>query len=333
MGTNVSKTDNSSLTNAINNSISEVQTDVENNVTSSSYSYQDLDIDIGYIKSDTFKVVQITDVTTKALLNADTNVMSALATKLSNKAAAALNSTLDQTNKDLNFGATNVGITKQVVNQNIINNMNSIIKTGIKNSAVAITSVDQKMMVRIRNGEIKNFEITQKSIIESISDSIAATVNKSTATAVASNEATSELKSIVKQKNEGLDIMAFLSIAVIGATVVGCIMVVKSASVAEKCLEDGDGCTKVIAAVSDAAAKSKGIYGGDIYDSQLVDKKIFGGVTKTTRNVAFGFIIVLIIIICIQYYIHTQYKNMKENPITGDMVNKDPPMTIFRFLE
>jgi len=333
MGTNISKTDNTSLTNAINNSISEVQTDVENKVTSSSYSYQDLDIDIGYVKSDTFKVVQISDVTTKALLHSDTEIVSALATKLSNKAAADLSASLDQTNKDLNFGATNVGITRQIINNNTINNMNSMIKNGIKNASVVVTTVNQEMKVRIGHAEIKKFEITQESIIKSISESIASAIVKSTAETIASNESTAKLKSIVKQKNEGLDIMAFMSLVAVGFVVVGCVMIVKSAGVAEKCIDGADNCVKVMEAGVKIAKEAKGtpgMYGG-MYEN--TNKGIYGGVTDTTKKTAFGFIVFLVIVLCVQYYIHTQYMNLKENPITGEMVNKDPPMTIFRFLE
>lgn len=328
MGTNVSKTDNVSLTNSINNSISEVQTDVENNVTSSSYSYQDLEINFGFIKNTknlTFE--QISDVTTKALLNSDTNIISELATKLSNKASADLSSTLDQTNKDLNFGATNVGTTRQLIAQNITNNMKSMIKTGIKNSSIGITVVDQKMKVSVVGTEnVENITISQKAIIKSLSESIASTIAKQTATAVASNETTAEIKAIVKQKNEGLDIMAFMSIAAVGLAVVAYVFVVKSAAVADTCLKNGEGCSQVINSVSNAAAKSKGVgsYGGSIYETEVV-----GGVTDKTKNIAMGFIVFLIIVLCIQYYIHTQYMNMKENPIIGDMVNEKPPRTIF----
>ncbi len=72
------------------------------------------------------------------------------------------------------------------------------------------------------------------------------------------------------------------------------------------------------------------MYGGD-YENP--NKTVLGGVTDTTKKAIFGFIVFLVIVLCIQYYIHTQYMNMKTNPITGEMVNKDPPMTIFRFFE
>lgn len=336
MGTNVSKIDNTSLTTAINNSISEVQTDVENKVTSSSYSYQDLEINMGIIKNTknlTFE--QISDVTTKALLNADTNVMASLAAKLSNKVAAELSSNLEQTNKDLNFGATNIGITKQIVNQNVVNNINNMIKTGIKNASIGITVVDQTMKVSIKGTEnVENIIISQKSIIKSISESIASTIAKSTATAVAGNDATAEIKAVVKQTNEGLDIMAFMSIVAVGFAVVGCVFIVKSAGVAEKCIGNAKDCGELVKAVGETAEKFKGgsgIYGGVM--NKNPKKRVYNGSTGTTSKVAFGFIIFLVIVICVQYYIHTQYMNMKTNPITGSMVNENPPMTIFRFLE
>ena len=49
------------------------------------------------------------------------------------------------------------------------------------------------------------------------------------------------------------------------------------------------------------------------------------------EQVAIGVVVLLIIILLIQYWIHYQFEVLKTNPFTGKMVT-DPPVTIFRYV-
>ena len=176
MGTNVSKQNNKSLTDVVSESIAEVQVDVSNSTTSSSYSYQNINIDLSGSSIGTITVTQISDITTKALLNSDANIISELSSKLSTKATDNLKATLTQANEKLNIGQTNIGIVNQEVEKNIKNNIKQLIKTGISNASIVATRTDQGMFIRAANAKIGNIVLTQESLIKSISESISKTI-------------------------------------------------------------------------------------------------------------------------------------------------------------
>jgi hypothetical protein len=342
MGTNISKQSNESITNIVSKSIGEVQVDVDNNTTSTSYSHQNINIRLKNLTSDNITVAQISDVTTKALLNADISVISELAAKLSTEVKDSLSATLSQTNEDLNIGQTNIGIVEQTIEKNITNEITQMIKTGVKNTATVTTTNGQIMYLEVIDSNIKNITISQESIIKSMSENIAKVIAESTASAISKTEASSDMKSKVEQINKGLDPFAFLTMIGMGILCIGGVIIfIRSGQAMTMAKSEQQSNSRDREQRSnrrdreqrsnsrdreqrsnrrDREQRSK--RGGDVLD--------YGPFNSQRGNLVLGIIVCLIILIGVQYLIHTKFEDLATSPITGDMVDaNDKPLTIF----
>jgi hypothetical protein len=359
MGTNVSKQTNKSITDIVNKSISSIKTDVSNSSRSQSSTYQNITINLSNVISDRLKVEQVSDSTTKALLNSDSKLMAELSANVSNKIADDLSATLAQTNEDFNMLQTNVGIIEQDVRKNIETNMQQMIQTGISNASVAITQTKQGMVLNVVDSTIGNIILDQHSITKNISESIAKTVSESTASVVIDNDASTKMVSDIAQLNKGLDLMGFLMMMAMGGIILvgglGFYSVSRAMNTvddnAEKALDvaGADAAGADVAGADAAGADAAGGYYKDLPDDTMGGerrgerrgerklqrqpgrKNIYEENTEsffTTQNN----IIIVVILLVIQYIIHKQWLELKNSPITGKMANPDPPNTIFKYV-
>ena len=316
MGTNVSSQTNDAVTDVVTKAINKVQVDINNKVINTTKSTNNIKIKFVNVNAGDIKIKQINDVTTKALLTADTNVMSAIASNISNDISDKLEASLKQTNEDLNIGQTNVGIISQTSIKNIANNIEQDVRTGVSNLSNVTVDADQSIVIEFSASNIGDVTLDQEAIIKSIAENIASSIIKSTAAATVDNKAATDMKSAVEQKNKGLDIMAWLTTLAIGAVVVGgAIIFIRSGQALKSADSKADKFIDKMAVANAAALAAPTV----------------GGALSTRKKVAIGVIVLLIILILVQYWIHYQFTVLKTNPFTGKMVT-DPPITIFRYL-
>jgi hypothetical protein len=307
MGTNISAQSNTAITDIVNDSISKISNEVKNNVLSITKSTNNIVIDIsGVTATGNFSISQINDVATKALLTSDTQVLNKLAAEISNSVKDQLLATLAQTNEDLNIGQTNVAVQNQTAIKKVASNVLQDIKTGIENTVRVETDASQTIHITIKDSRFKNVSVSQESLVRNVSENIAKSIADSSATAMLSTEATTEMKSAVAQTNKGLDIMAFFTTAAIALVLVGGLIIF---------IKSGQGSNKVPPMAIPVAMPVAS------------PMATLGGASKRTK-VSLGVIVILILLLGIQYYIHYQYTILKTSPITGKMV-KDPPFTLF----
>ena len=126
MGTNVSSQMVESTTEIVNNSLTEISNDIQNNVSSYSSARQAMNISWKNVKIDCgIDISQTASVSVSAMLQNTNKLASDLSNKLSAKLTETITNDLKQANKGLNLLSTNVGVSQQKTSSYLSNNIKS----------------------------------------------------------------------------------------------------------------------------------------------------------------------------------------------------------------
>ena len=219
MGTNISVQDNESLTSIVNKSVTKTASEFKNSSTTSSSSDQTISVKI--IKSITGNInaSMKTSIGVTAILQADTNVMTKLTNDLTANVNKRLNNNLTQLNKELNFGQTNVASVKNKTVNNTVNDVTNSVTLGVQNSVEMDVSGKQITAFIIDQSKIGNMTINMESIITALSSNIAKAIADTSVKNTLDSKEITDLTNTVSQTNDGLDVMAFMTI--IGLAIAG----------------------------------------------------------------------------------------------------------------
>jgi hypothetical protein len=223
MGTNISKQCTQSITGIVNESLTQISTNINNGVSTHIKSTQRINIRIsGSAHFDTLNLNQTLSSSSTSILKADTNMMNDIANTMTTKIKEELSTQLKQVNKDLNLGQTNVGV-QETVSATFISN---IIKTSMNqtiNNMVTTTSdniqevnliIDEKT-----SGSVIN--ITQKQEIEVISQNLASNIVANVLKNLTTSDIDKQIKLAADQLNSGIDVFGIFMIIGLIVLVIG----------------------------------------------------------------------------------------------------------------
>jgi hypothetical protein len=141
MGTNISKQSVESLTSVVNNSLMKVTTELKNENLTQQSSYQLMDINMDGVRGCMgINATQEAEVTANVMAANSSVIANKMKADLMNSIKKEITNTLNQTNKDLNLGQTNIAALDLSSKSYIENNLEFDIKTGITNT-VSVSQV------------------------------------------------------------------------------------------------------------------------------------------------------------------------------------------------
>jgi hypothetical protein len=317
MGTNVSVQDNVSITDIVNTNLTQISNDIDNGIVASATSNQTFNVTARGIRTKgDFNASQKTNMSMNAILNTNSKLSADLANQVTNQIEKKLKNDLEQVNKDLNIGQTNIAKTKNETVSKIKNNLSQIIKTGINNTVQSTTSGVQAFFVDLEFADIGgNVNLGQESQIATVAKSISETIAEAAVKNVTETVDKTALENTVKQKNAGVDIMAFASIFLVIVLVVG------------------GGALYLMPNNPLTAMLSRG--------ATTPPKKVGGGLEDIintvggTNNFIGIMVAIVVLILLLQYKIYVDYKKMMQNTIYAHIANQKkykPPFTIFNYI-
>lgn len=307
MGANVSIQENVSISDIVNNNLTQISNDINSGIITTSSSNQTFNVTArGISVAGDFNAFQKTDIAMNAILNTNNNLSNDLANKVSAEVEKKLKNDLEQVNKDLNLGQVNIGKTSNVGITATKTNLTNIIKTGINSTVTSGSSGIQVFHVDLEYASVGgNVNLGQESQIKTIAKSISENIAQNAIKNESSTIDKAALENVVKQKNAGIDIMAFASMFMIGVIFIG---------------------------------------GGVIY---MMPKNPLTGMlssTPTAPAVTLGggsknfigiLVAIVVLLLMVQYKIYIDWKEMKQNTYYAEIIRQKgmkPPFTIFNYI-
>jgi hypothetical protein len=224
MGTNISKQSVESLTSVVNNSLMKVTTELKNENLTQQSSYQLMDINMDGVRGCMgINATQEAEVTANVMAANSSVIANKMKADLMNSIKKEITNTLNQTNKDLNLGQTNIAALDLSSKSYIENNLEFDIKTGITNTVSVSQDGSQIMRYNIKdfkclNGGALNF--TQSLAMKVVAENISKNIVNNTIKAAVTNDIKEKLEQKVAQLNKGIDIFAMFAVLVIVICVV-----------------------------------------------------------------------------------------------------------------
>jgi hypothetical protein len=231
MGTNVSKQTGEKLTELVNNTINNYTTNIEKSSSSSSYSNQTFKLKFRNVNCSGFSVNQVSSVKLD-IINKNTTALSTVITsEVKNSIENLTKIAIDQQNKDLSIGQTNVANieekTTTYINNDLENNINNILKETFTSSS----SGNQLQDIDITGSNLGKCNFDQRGIIENISRNLSDVIMNGVTASFTDSEIDSITENELAQKNTGINVMIFFYIlgAVAGLFIlIGGIFLIKS---------------------------------------------------------------------------------------------------------
>lgn len=323
MGANVSIQENVSISDIVNNNLTQISNDINSGIITTSSSNQTFNINARgiYIAGD-FNASQKTDIAMSAILNTNNDLSTTLANKVSAEIEKKLKNDLEQVNKDLNVGQANIGITSNVGITKTTTNLNNLIKTGINNTVKSDAYGTQMFNIDIEYASVGgNVNLGQESQIKTVAKSISENIAQNAIQNVSTVIDKAQFENVVKQKNAGIDIMAFASMFMVGVIFIGGGVIYMTSS-AKSMISKG--ISLPITALSNAPNGET--VGGGIED--MID-------TIGSKNFIGILVAIVVLLLIVQYKIYIDWKEMKQNTYYAEIIRQKgmkPPFTIFNYI-
>jgi len=293
MGTNVSTQMIESTTNIVNESLTEISSEIENNASGQVSISQSMPIEIIGIEatSSSFEFNQTASASVTVILENSTEMNNDLANKLEAKLTETLSNELTQANEDLNLGQTNISAMQSSTSTFIKQNITNLIHTGIKNSVTVNSHGIQSMPITLKNSKFKDsqFKVTQSMQLEAVAKNISSAIVTNVVKNVLTADVKKEISNKAEQLNKGVDILAIVGILVICGCGVGAFVMFKGISSYE------DTANKAIDAYKENTNK--------------MDIKTGGGNMGLKIKISIGIIILIVLFLIFIKYKKDEIKN------------------------
>jgi len=222
MGVNTSVQNVDSLTEVVNNTLTQVSADVVNTSSSDLSSNQKMYLKLKDIKNCTLNIVQEADMAASNILESKSNIASKLENAIKNTIEKQIESATKQTNEDLNIGQLNTSVQQTNSKTKTINNLKNIIEMGIENSVTTKQDGSQTMTLDAENVECGSngmFNIKQNMVMEAVSKNIAENIVNTAIKNSLTNDIKEKLVTNSTQENKGIDVMMMWTILIVVAVI------------------------------------------------------------------------------------------------------------------
>lgn len=234
MGTNVSTQMIESTTTIVNESLTQISSEIENNASGQLSVSQYMPIHIKGVEASTstFEFNQTATASVTVILENSTEMNNDLANKIEAKLTETLTNELKQANEDLNLGQTNVSTMQSSTETYIKQNITNLIHTGIDNSVKVNAHGTQSMPIIIEDSKFKDshIKVTQSMQIEAIAKNISSTIVTNVIKNALSASVKKDISNKAEQLNKGVDILAIVGILVICGCGVGAFVIFRGIS-------------------------------------------------------------------------------------------------------
>jgi uncharacterized membrane protein YoaK (UPF0700 family) len=210
MGTNVSKQMIESTTEIVNNSLTQISSEIENSISANTTSIQTMNLDWKNVKINcSVNISQTATVSVSVMLQNTAKLANDLTNRLSGQLTEKLVNDLQQANEGLNLLSTNISSSTQKTSSYLKNNIKNVIHTGIKNS-IKINSMGVQTLNMDLSGSVINcpssgvFRVSQKMQLDTIAKNISTALVTNAIKNSLDASVIKELKNKTKQLNEGL---------------------------------------------------------------------------------------------------------------------------------
>lgn len=210
MGTNISHQTIDSTTAIVQNVMNQITTSITNEAILNAYTNQHAELDGsgGNFKRCPIKITQNASTTALAFGDVSNGLTSQLDNQLQAKLKEELSNTLEQLNKGINFGQTNIADVRTRTNTYIEQNLKNIINQSIKNTVSTTGKHDQFAKINLKGANCidSSAGIDQESMMNLMAQNIANNIVEN----VVKNSAVADIEKKVEQKvsqiNSGLDL-------------------------------------------------------------------------------------------------------------------------------
>lgn len=228
MGTAVSTQKQEQITEVLQKSMNKTVKKIENSTKTSNKIIQNMGISVNGLHGCSLRIAQDSKISVKTITENSADISN----KMSNETTAKINAILaqDSTQKSTGVALGLTSVSNQSIKSNSLTNsdIQTIIEDTIKNSIEQDEIIGQTMNIGIKNSSCgKNgvYELTQKAMIDSLSNSMSDAILKTVSENKAAAEATTSLAQKAVNSIEGLGGMAIffiiIALAIVGA-MVGC---------------------------------------------------------------------------------------------------------------
>lgn len=210
MGSNYSRQVMDSVTESVNNSVTEVINTMESRADLNLYANQTIRANFDYadLTKCPVTVRQTSNAKVASFLDVNNNVTADIANDLKNTIREKIENTLEQVNSGLNLGQFNTADIITRTQTYATNNIENIIKTGISNVATMTSSHNQTIEFSARHMICRDspINLSQEQMIEAIVSNIADNIVDNIVTNSAANDLIKEASNKVSQLNKGIDL-------------------------------------------------------------------------------------------------------------------------------
>lgn len=229
MGTNYSRQSIESMTKITNEIITNTITKVQNSAEVNIRQYNRINVDLrgAHLRNCGINVVQRSNIAAQAMVNATTTVSKDIATQMETKLQETITNSLEQINKGINIPPQSniANITTRTMTEvgarieNIIHDsIDNTVKMNVDNLQEILMDL-RGITMTCRRGEGLN--ITQESTINIVATVIAKNIVDLVMKSSSIVDVIKDVENSVKQKNEGIDLMAGIICIVIALAMCG----------------------------------------------------------------------------------------------------------------
>lgn len=218
MGANTSVQSVDTITKSVNNVLTQVSTQMENETESQQEVHQIMAMNISGASGCSVLANQEASVTANIVLNNSTEIANKMTNDLMTSIKKEIANQVSQVNEDLNLGQMNTSVMNTNSQTYVENNLSTLIETGIKNSVRIGQKGIQEMYFNISDitcGPTGMLEFNQKMLMETISKNISKNIVNNTIKNALTTDIKEKIDQRAEQANKGIDIFAMFTVFVI----------------------------------------------------------------------------------------------------------------------
>jgi hypothetical protein len=225
MGVNVSKQSNESISNIVNQTMTDISSEINNEVSTITKSYQIMRIKIKGLKTHggDLNISQKASVSVTSMLENSNELSNVMANKMTTKIKKELEVQAELSNKKLNLGQVNTSIQDNLSVINVQNIIKTAVSTTINNKVQPSTFGGQNL--EMESEEIDtgggNYNLSQENLISVIAKNISNNIVTNVLKNVVDVDLEEKLKAKAKLLNDGVNINMFAGIIMIIVLIIG----------------------------------------------------------------------------------------------------------------
>ena len=212
MGTNVSTNISEKTNTIVNNTINNYSTNIENSASFSASSNQMINLKFKRVNCGILSVKQFNSVKLNIINSNIQGLTTAITTALKNNLEGITSNVIEQQNKDLTFGQTNISTITEKLDNYVSNSLQNDISYTLKNTFSSDSSNSQQLFVDVEGSVMKECKFDQDAIVENISRNITQTIMSNFIGTFSDQELKSITQNETTQKNTGINPFMILGI-------------------------------------------------------------------------------------------------------------------------